>query len=87
MSEIIELLKSVNMTAEQAATLQEQVKKDPLNAMQHIAALNLPPEFFTKLMQIVMTKPDALQSLMDGLGMAADMQKVVNEQFSKISKN
>ncbi|MGE0172971.1 MAG: DUF2999 family protein [Oligoflexales bacterium] len=87
MQELIELLKTVNISQEQLMTLQEKIKSNPLGAMQYLSELNLPPDFFTKLMQIVMTKPDALQSLMDGIGMTADVQKNVQEHFEKIPKN
>ena len=71
MSEINELMESLNIEPESLASFAAKVKTNPMAAVGAFSELGLSMEFFAKLFDIIRRDPEALGAYAASLGMDA----------------
>ena len=81
MSELKKLLEEYKIPNEKLNELTKTIKDNPMAAMAHIQQLQLPPDFFQKIMSIVMTNPNAAMDFASDLGISKDTVKELEKNL------
>lgn len=68
MSQLKDLFGTLNIAPEKLETLAQTLKTNPFGALALIQELNIPPDFFQKVMAIAMENPDAIRQFASELG-------------------
>lgn len=72
MLELKKLFEEVNIPKEKLEDLAQSLKSEPMAAMGLIQQLNLPPDFFLKVMAIDTANPNAALDFASELGISKD---------------
>lgn len=70
MSELKDLLATLNLAPEKLEQLAKTLKTNPFAAMSMVQELNIPPDFFQKVMAIVMANPGAVRQFASEMGIS-----------------
>ena len=84
MSEIEDLVKSLNIPPEKLAAFATKVRANPLSAVGAFFELGLSMEFFAKLYAIIKADPSALAEYAKGLGVDESAVAEAKKQASKL---
>lgn len=84
MSELLNIIKSMNVPPEKLKELSEAVGSNPLAAMSILQSLNIPPETFQKLIAAVMANPEAITELGKELGVSEEKSKEIKSQVESV---
>ena len=70
--ELKKLFEEVNISEDQLKGLAETLEKDPMAAIGIIQQLNLPPDFFQRMMATVAENPNAILDMASQMGISEE---------------
>ena len=89
MSSIEELLKQLNLSEDSVEELRQAAGQGPMQMMQAIQKLNIPPQLLQQMMAMVMANPGLINELAGKFGLSSDLVEEAKQkmnQFSQVKK-
>ena len=84
MSELQELLKSINVPEEKLQKLVAALNIDPMAAFSIVPQLGISPEILQKIMAIVMANPNAIREIAQEFGISGAAINSIESQVKKM---
>lgn len=84
MSELLELIKSLNIPQEKLSELASNFTSNPLAAMASLQSLNISPETLQKMVTLVMANPESISELGEKLGVPSDTAEKIKHKIEDV---